>query len=162
MKKYITKLYHEKFIKNKNIHLVENSKLLRSYKNIDKIGKVFIAYFHQEDNHFFITEKGIFSYSKNSSFSINWNEFKELSIGYSGNTVFLGMLYIYVNQGKVFYSFFKELQKTLNNTSIDSDEEAFKLLKESQIKMKMIEEKLDFYISVVASLNKIEKRFYYM
>lgn len=159
MQEITKKLYNQYFVSNKNIYLITNQDFLKNYRKIEYIGKVFIVYFHKnkKQNSLFITQKGLFSYYKGSRFNIAWSEFKKLSIGYSGNMIFLGSLVLYVNKPKEFYSFFKELQKMLNKTSIQTDEEAFKILKESQKQMDIIEEKLDFYISVVASLNHVKK-----
>ena len=121
--------------------------------------KVFIVYTHQNQtkNSFFITRTGLISHHKTFPFNISWSEFKEISIEYNENSIFLGSLLFYVNTPKEFYLFFKELQEILKKTSIHTDEEAFKILKKSQEQMDIIEQKLDFYISVVANLNRVKK-----
>lgn len=157
MQKIIRKLYKKYFLSNTYVYLIENQDSLKNHRNIEHIGKVFIVYRNQKKNNFFITQKGLISYCKKSPFNISWSEFKELSIGYNGDTVFLGSLLFYVNTPKEFYLFFKELQKISKKTSIQTDKKAFELLKKSQEQMDIIEEKLDFYISVVTNLNHVKK-----
>jgi len=159
MQQVIKEYYEKYFVSNKNIYLIINQNSLKNYRKIEHIGKVFIVYVHQnrEENSLFIAQKGFFLYSKSSSFNISWSKFKELSIRYNENGVFLGSLLLYVNQPKEFYLFFKELQKTLRETSIQTDEEAFQMLENSQKRMDIIEKKLDFYISIVANVNRIKK-----
>ena len=161
MKKVSELLYKKYFISDKNTHLITNQKSIKEYKKLEGIDKIFIINIDSSTkNRLYITQKGLFYYTKSSSFGMGWSEFKSISIGYSRNSIFLGSLVLYLDKVKIFYSFFKELQVYLSKTSIKNDKEAFKFLEENRRKLEEIEYKLDFYILVVSNLNKIQKSIY--
>ena len=162
MKKVSELLYKKYFISDKNTHLIRNQKSIKEYKKLEGIDKVFIINIDSSTKkRLYITQKGLFYYTKNSSFSMGWREFKSISIGYSRNSIFLGSLVLYLDKVKIFYSFFKEIQVYLSRTSIKNEEEAFKFLEENRRKLEEIEDKLDFYISLVEGFNKIKTTIYF-
>ena len=156
MEDIINRLYSKYLFSNRNVHIITNEIYINNFTKIEHQGKIFMRYFNRNrGNSFIITQKGLFIYDKGNNFNIDWADFKELSIGYDRNCIFLTNLLIYVNKPKKFYSFFKELQRVLKS-SIKTDEEALELLAESRIEMDMIEQKLDFYISLLDNLTHIK------
>ena len=89
MKKVNELLYKKYFILDGNTHLITNQKSIKEYSQLEDIGRIFIMNIDSSTkNRLYITQKGLFYYTKSSSFSMGWREFKSISIGYSGNSIF--------------------------------------------------------------------------
>ena len=144
MRETIRILYHKHLISIEGVDLVLNRE-----------SGVLVRYiYYTTYNTLLITENGIIKHYKNSTFDISWEEFESLSIGYTGGMVFFGNEFFYIE--KEFYSFFKELQNILKN-GIQSDEEAWRLLRESREQMDIIEEKINFYTLVAEGFTDIRR-----